>query len=293
MKWLREPLVHFLALGAGLFLLFSLVGGVEEDSSDQIVVSAAQIEIMAEGFARTWQRPPIAQEVTGLIDDYIRDEIYYREALAMGLDRDDTIIRRRLRQKMEFFTDDLQAAVVPEEEQLRVYLDANPEKFRVPARVSFEHIYLNADQRGAQASSDAESLLARLQEGDPDLDLSALGDPLPLPREYVNAPADRVGSRFGGGFAERLVESPVGTWSGPIESGFGLHLVLVTERRDGEVPAYEDIEDIIEREWRAEQRNTVKEAFYQTLRQRYSVVVEEPTFGDGEPGEADAGEESR
>jgi hypothetical protein len=293
MKWLREPLVHFLALGAALFVVFSLIGGSDEDSSDQIVVSAAQIEIMAEGFARTWQRPPIAQEVTGLIDDYIRDEIYYREALAMGLDRDDTIIRRRLRQKMEFFTDDLQAAVVPGEEQLRAYLEADPEKFRVPARVSFEHIYLNTDQRGAKASSDAESLLTRLQEGGSGLELSALGDPLPLPREYVNAPADRVGGRFGGGFAQRLVELPVGTWSGPVESGFGLHLVLVTERQEGAIPPYEDIEDIIEREWRAEQRNTVKEAFYQTLRQRYSVVVEEPTFGEGEPGEVDGAEESR
>ena len=293
MKWLREPLVHFLALGAGLFLLYGLVGGTEEDGSDQIVVSAAQIEIMAEGFARTWQRPPIAQEVTGLIDDYIRDEIYYREALAMGLDRDDTIIRRRLRQKMEFFTDDLQAAVVPGEEQLRSYLEANPEKFRVPARVSFEHIYLSTDQRGAQATSDAEGLLVRLRDEGSRLDVSALGDPLPLPREYVDAPADRVGNRFGGVFAERLVELPVGTWSGPVESGFGLHLVLVTERRDGEVPPYEDIEGIIEREWRAEQRNTVKEAFYQTLRQRYSVVVEEATFGEVESGEADAAVESR
>ena len=293
MKWLREPLVHFLALGAGLFLLYGLVGGAEEDSSDQIVVSAAQIEVMAEGFSRTWQRPPIAQEVTGLLDDYIRDEIYYREALAMGLDRDDTIIRRRLRQKMEFFTDDLQAAVVPGEEQLRSYLEANPEKFRVPARVSFEHIYLSTDQRGAQAMSDAEGLLVRLRDEGSRLDVSALGDPLPLPREYVDAPADRVGNRFGGVFAERLVELPVGTWSGPVESGFGLHLVLVTERRDGEVPPYEDIEGIIEREWRAEQRNTVKEAFYQTLRQRYSVVVEEPTFGEVESGEADAAVESR
>jgi len=292
MKWLREPLVHFLALGASLFLLFSWVGDSGDSVSGEVMVTAGQIEIMVEGFSRTWQRPPTAEEITGLIDDYIREEIYYREALAMGLDRDDTIIRRRLRQKMEFFTDDLLAAIDPGEDELRGYLANNLEKFRVASRVSFEHIYLNSDRRGVESASDAESLLERLQQGEAGQDVSTLGDSLPLPREYSNAPIDRVGSRFGGEFAARLVELPVGQWTGPVESGFGLHLVFISEREDGEVPPFEDVREIVEREWRAEEREVAKESFYQTLRQRYSVVVEDPA-GAGVRNEAGAAGASR
>jgi len=285
-RWRREPLVHFLVLGAALFLLFSWVGGANEGGSSEVLVSAGQIELIAESFARTWQRPPTAQELTGLIDEHIREEIYYREALAMDLDRDDTIIRRRLRQKMEFFTDDLQAAVDPTEEDLRAYLEANQEKFRVSARVSFDHIYLSSDRRGEQTRSDAEGLLARLQRQEPGLDVDGLGDPLPLPRRYPDAPLDKVGSRFGGVFAESLVGLPVGTWAGPVESGFGLHLVLISDLERGKIPPFEEIPELVEREWRADERTAAKEDFYQTLRRRYSVVVEELTFSDGEAEEA-------
>ena len=273
MRWLREPLVHFLALGVGLFLLFALVGGSDGDRTDRIEVSAAQVELLAEGFARTWQRPPSPQELRGLIDEHVRDEIYYREALAMGLDRDDTIIRRRMRQKLEFFTDDMLAAVEPDEDVLRDYLAENQAKFLVAGTVSFEHIYFNSDQRGDAAAGDAERLRNRLEAGDSELGIEKLGDRLPLPRKYSSEPTDRVGARFGSRFAEQLAGLPVGEWAGPIESGFGLHLVLVQERQPGEVPAFEEIRETVEREWRAEEREKAKEAFFEALRERYEVIV--------------------
>ena len=275
MKLLREPLIHFLALGAGLFLLFALVGGSDDDRTDRITVSTGQIELLAEGFARTWQRPPTPQELSGLVDDHIREEIYYREAMAMGLDRNDTIVRRRMRQKLEFFTDDMLAAVEPSDEELEAYLAENQERFRVAGRISFEHIYFNADRRGDAAAGDAERLRVRLAAA-PELETEQFGDGLPLPRKYADAPADKVGSRFGSVFAEQLADVSVGEWAGPIESGFGLHLVFVRDRQPGRVPDFDEIRVVVEREWRAERRVEAKEMFYQGLRERYEVIVEEP-----------------
>ncbi len=284
MKLLREPLIHFLALGAGLFLLFALVGGSDDDLTNRITVSSGQIELLAEGFARTWQRPPTPQEISGLVDDHIREEVYYREAMAMGLDRNDTIVRRRMRQKLEFFTDDILAAVEPSDEELEAYLAENQERFRVAGRISFEHIYFNADRRGDAAAGDAERLRVRLDAGGGELDTAELGDGLPLPRKYSDAPADRVGSRFGSVFAEGLAALPVGEWAGPIESGFGLHLVFVRDRQPGRVPDFDEIRAVVEREWRAERRVEAKEAFYQGLRARYEVIVDEPNAAAAEAG---------
>ena len=282
MKWLREPLVHFLALGAGLFLLFDVVGEREDNRADRVVVSAAQVELLAEGFAGTWQRPPTAQELEGLVEDHVREEIYYREALAMGLDRDDVIVRRRMRQKLEFLADDMLAAVEPTEEELRGFLAENPETFRVASRVTFEHIYFSRDRRGDAAAADARRLLQRLEAGAGGLDVAELGDRPPVPRKYTDAPADKLASRFGSAFVEQLPALPEGRWAGPIESGYGLHLMRIRDRQPGRVPAFEEVREAVEREWRAAERQEASEAFYQGLRQRYEVIVEGP--GVDSPG---------
>ena len=272
----REPLAHFLALGAGLFVLFGAVDDSGDSRPDRIVVSAAQVEMLAEAWMRTWQRPPTPRELEGLVQDHIREEVYYREALAMGLDRDDTIVRRRMRQKLEFLADDLTAAVEPTEEQLRDYLDEHADAYRFPNRVSLDHVYLNRDRRGEAASRDAERLLARLQAAGPEVDAAMLGDPLLLPREFELVTEDEVASRFGRRFSEAVAALPIGRWAGPVESGYGLHLVLVQERKAGEAPTLETVRDAVERDWRAARRAEATEAFYQGLRERYSVVVERP-----------------
>ena len=282
MKLLREPLVHFLLLGLGLFVLFGVVGDADDAPPGRIEISTARVAQLTEIFTRTWQRPPTEQELEGLIEDHIREEVYYREALAMGLDRDDTIVRRRLRQKLEFFTDDLVGAVDPTEEQLEAYLSEHPDAFRVPAELSFRQIYFNRDRRGEQATSDAESLLERLNGAGSEVDTAGFGDSLRLPGDYERISEIEVDRGFGNGFAAALADLPLGRWSGPVESGYGLHLVLIRERQPGSFPALAEVREVVEREWRNVRRKEAAEAFYRGLRGRYVVSVEAPEEGDGD-----------
>ena len=280
MKLLREPLFHFLILGAGLFVLFGLVDDSEGQRTDRIVVTAGQIEWLAERWTRTWQRSPTPAELDALVEDHIREEVFYREALAMGLDRDDMIVRRRMRQKIEFLTDDFVAAVEPTEEQLRSYLADNAEQFRIDSSLSFDHVYFNLDRRGDAAYHDAEELLSRLETASSEVDLAALGDAFLLPGEYRQASLSEIAGRFGREFAARLAELPVGRWVGPVESGYGLHLVLIRERTPGVAPALGDVRAAVEREWSTARRKEAAEAFYQGLRERYTVVVEAVATAD-------------
>ena len=164
-KILREPLLHFGVLGAGLFLLFGLIGEPADQRSDSIVITEAKIENLAELFERTWRRPPTPAELDGLIEDHIKEEIFYREALALGLDRDDTVIRRQLRLKMQFISEDFAPQTEPTEDELRAFLAEHADRFRSPSRISFTQVYLSPDRRGEDAWSDAERLLVALSGG--------------------------------------------------------------------------------------------------------------------------------
>src|SRR6202046_2837601 len=180
---LREPLLQFLVLGAALFGLFHFVDGKKAETPDRIVVSSARIAHLADGFARPWQRPPGTEELQGLIDDYIRDEVFYREGRAAGLDRDDVIIRRRVRQKMEFFAED---ASVPEpsDAQLTAYLEANPERFRTEDRLTFHQVFLSAARRATTIDRDSQQVADVLAHAGAAVDTTALGDPFLLGEEF-------------------------------------------------------------------------------------------------------------
>ncbi|MEE8525927.1 MAG: peptidylprolyl isomerase [Thermoanaerobaculia bacterium] len=288
MKWHREPLFHFLALGAALFVVHGLVADRESDRGDRIDVTAADVERLAGGWARTWQRPPTEQELAGLIEDSIREEIFYREALALGLDRDDTIIRRRLRQKMEFISDDIAAAVEPTEAALAAFLTANPDKFRVEPRFSFRHVYLNRDRRGDAVLAETERLLAELTR-DLAADPAELGDPFLLPLGYRSQPLSEVAKVFGQLFATRLPELETGRWVGPVESGYGVHLVYVDERVEGRDPALDEVRDAVRTELMAKRREEVNESFYARLRERYEIEIEEPVSEMAAVGEVAGG----
>jgi hypothetical protein len=269
-KWLREPLVHFLLGGLALFVLYGRVAP-EDDGVDRIVVNEDRVRMLVQSFERTWMRPPSEAELQGLIDDYVVEEVLYREALALGLDRDDLIVRRRMRQKMEFLNDGL-AEREPDEETLRTFLDANPERFRIPARLTFVQVFLDPDAAGS-VQERAAALLARLRAGE---DAEALGDATLLPSGLTGATPAQVGSSFGAPFAEALAEAPVGEWSGPLASSFGLHLVRVAEREPSRLPALGDVRGVVEREWAAEERKEARERFYEALRSRYQVEVRMP-----------------
>ena len=274
----REPLVHFLALGAALFLWYGVSGRPASDN--RIVVTPGQIDQMVEIFGKTWQRPPTPQELGGLIDDYVREEVMFREATAMGLDRDDTIIRRRLRQKLEFLAEDVMPPADPTDEQLQQFLAENPELFRVEPRVSFRHIYFSRDRRGDAVADDAAKALDRLRaEGNP----TTFGDPIPMPEDFESVSGRDVEGLFGQDFAGALMQVQVGQWTGPLESGYGVHLVFVREIVPGRLPELDEAREAVEREWSSARRREANEDFYQTLLERYTVSVEFPEWAQSSP----------
>jgi len=209
-KLLREPLLHFLLIGIGLFLLYDLLRGGDTGAPRDIVVTEARVEALAQSFATTWMRPPTSQEIKGLVDDYVAEEIYYREAIAMGLDQDDTVIRRRLRQTMEFILEDAVATAEPTDAQLQEFLTTHPEKFFEPSQLSFRQVYLNTEERGEQARVQAEQLLTELQAGRSPADLAAAGDPTLLPADMQSASPQLIADTFGSDFAAQVQEAPAG-----------------------------------------------------------------------------------
>jgi len=277
-KLLREPLVHFLLIGAGLFLLFgwrggpaSLPAGQAGPQSAKIVVTPGDIDQMVATYTRTWQRPPTEGEAKGLVEDFVRNEIYYREALAMGLDRDDGVIRRRMRQKMEFILEDITARLEPTDEELLAYLKRHPDPYRVDPQIAFRHVYVNADKRGKNAEADARQILAQLNQGtDPD----SVGDPLLLDAEIRLSPLWDINKQFGEEFGRNLSGLKSGKWEGPVRSGFGLHLVLVTKRVGGRLPELREMRETVKRDWTFERQKELKDAAYAKLRERYVVIVE-------------------
>jgi len=292
-RLLREPLVQFLLLGALLFVYFEWKGGGSGPGSTRISITPGLVEHLASGFARTWQRPPTDVELKGLIDDHVKEEIATREAVAMGLDRDDTIIRRRLRQKLEFLVEDAVDQVPPTDAELQAWLEKSPEVFRAESRVALRQVYVSTERRGASARAEAEKLLARLQAAGPDAKVDALGDASMLPRELPLGPLSEVTRAFGAEFAARVDALPPGQWTGPVESPYGLHLVLVSERVAPAPPALVDVRPVVERELLAERRRTQLQALYERLLAKYTVTIEMPKEEKKPAAAATAGGGSR
>jgi len=275
-KLMREPLVHFLLLGAAIFAAYSLMSKGSSGEPGKIVVTQGQLASIRVGFTRTWQRPPTREEWEGLIRERVREEVYYREALALSLDKDDLIIRRRLRQKMEFVANDVAAQVEPREAELTEFLAKHPDRFRVEPRFTFRQVYLNPAKRGVNLARDAAQLLARLNQAGGNTGFAAMGDSFLLDHEFTVVPASEVAKQFGEKFAAKLSEISPGPWQGPVESGYGVHLVRVGERTQGGAPALADVREAVRREWDNARRLEANETFYQELLKRYTVTIENP-----------------
>lgn len=275
-KFFKDPLLHFLLIGAALFLLFELFDNPSGPQSDRILITQGQVDFLKANFSRTWQRSPGEKELQGLIDGFVREEIFYREALALGLDRDDSVIRRRMNQKLEMMSDDLAGVITPSDEELQQFLNTHPERFHIEPKVAFRHVFLNVDQRGNSVMTDAEKFLAELTAPENATDPDTLGDSLMLPRSFNLSTVSEISRLFGKPFSLELTKIKPGTWVGPIRSGYGFHLVLVTEQVDGRLPELNEVRDVVEREWLAANRKELKDNIYKKLRKKYTVVIEQP-----------------
>jgi len=279
---LREPLVHFLLGGAALFALYGVVGAGRDHRPDRIVVDDRTLAMLSDGFRRTWARPPSEEELQQLVDDHVEEEILYREARALGLDVDDVVVRRRMRQKMDLLARGA-APAEPDDAVLRAFAEAHPERFRAAPRLDLVQVFVAPDaQEGAEER--AAALLERLRGG---ADPASLGDATFLPSRVGDATPAELSARFGEELAAALEEVPVGSWTGPIRSTYGLHLVKLERRTVAGPPPWRTIRDAVARDWRAEQEEAARRGYLDELRQRYQVEI----VRDNGPGTTATGQQ--
>ncbi|MCC6473989.1 MAG: peptidyl-prolyl cis-trans isomerase [Burkholderiales bacterium] len=278
-RLLREPLLHFLLIGALLFgaYRFLQAGKPDSPSSREIRLTAGEISQLVQLFRVQWRREPTPQELGRLVENKVQAEILYREALAMGLDRDDEMVKRRMAQKMQFLAEDIAAAREPTPAELKSWHEANRAAFAEPARISFRHLYFSPDRRGKRAREDAAAALARLAGQPQDAKIAReLADRFMFQEVYRDRAPEFLGREFGPQFAKAVAKLPGGSWQGPVESGFGWHLVFVDTAIPGRLPDFEEIETDVKRGWLAEQKEKAWQKTYQDLRAKYTVLLPAP-----------------
>lgn len=269
---IKEPLVHFLLAGLALFLFFAWRGEPVDPESRTIVISEDQVERLALRWVQTWRRPPTETEIDGMIRHYVKEEVYYREGLRLGLDQDDPIIRRRIRSKMEYLANAELENAVPDDAVLQAVLDRNPAAYAAETRVSFDQVYLAAQDEAA-ARTRAQQLLQTLKAG---ADPQPLGDAISLPRRVEAADRGRVSADFGEAFAAALGTLRPGQWEGPISSGFGIHLVRVRSVQTSGKPKLADVRQAVENDWRTQTMRERETKAYQTLLDGYTIRIARP-----------------
>ena len=282
MKILREPLLHFVLIGAAIYLLYGVFAEpVPEGEDKTIVVGAAEIEWMQANWQKLWNRPPTDDELDGLIQQYIKETILYREALTMGLNQHDTVIRRRLAQKLEFLAKDLVALTPPTEEELQVYFAEHRDRYQEPVRYTFTQVFVNPDKRGDATLTDAEAIKAKLiEQGDAIDDPGGLGDDFMLQNHYPEKDRVEIQKNFGSGFTESLIGLSPGQWHGPVLSGYGVHLVYVSHVSEPPAPVFNEVRERVVQDWTTDRSEELNEQFYANLRDQYTVVIEASTEDD-------------
>jgi len=277
-KLLREPLLHFVFIGAVIYLLYGAFAETLPEADDKtIVVTAAEIEWMQTAWQKRWNRPPTAKELDGLVQQYIRETVLYREALTMGLNQHDQVIRRRLAQKLEFLAKDLVALTPLTDQELQAYFDQHRERHQAPVLYTFTQVYIDPDKRGDATLGDAEAIKAKLiAQGDAIKDPGALGDDFMLQNYYPQKDTAEIQKLFGGGFTDSLTGLAAGKWHGPVLSGYGTHLAYVHNVIEPPAPVFAEVLERVTQDWRMERSEELNEQFYTTLRDTYTVVIEQP-----------------
>jgi hypothetical protein len=275
---MKEPLLHFLLAGVALFGAYAWMNRVAENpnasKAQQIHIGAGDVQWIAENWTTQWQRPPTRDELRGLIADYLNEQLLAREARALGFEDNDVIIRRRLAQKLTFLIEDTLRRAEPSETELQQFYEANARRFRSDARISFAHIYFNP-QRRADARSDATDALKMLLQVRGTPPIAELGDRLLMESELRDETEQSISGVFGPSFARAAFALKTSAWSGPIESGYGLHLVRVSGLQEGQLPALSEVRARVVEEWKREQEKSAKELYLAELRKKYNIVGDE------------------
>ena len=275
-RLLREPLTQFLLLGLLLFVGYHGLrrGGDPRGQPGRIELTADDVKQIGLAWVAQGRAAPSPEEMRSLIDARVREEILYREALAFGLDKDDTIVRRRMAQKMEFLFEDVAALREPTADELRAWFERNAERFTLPARATFRHLYFSPDRRGASAHDEAARALQKVAGTPMDSpEVAALGDPFMFQDYYGDRAPDDVARTFGPGFARALFQLTPGAWAGPIESGYGWHLVWVDAMTPARAPAFEEVEPDVRTGWIEDRRAEIRQKAFEGMRARYEVVL--------------------
>jgi hypothetical protein len=279
-RWLREPLLHFLLIGIAGFAVYAYMhrGRIGFESSRQIMLNIDELQQLDAVFESQWHRQPTPAEFQAMVEDKVREEVLYREALAMGLDKDDTIVKRRMAQKMQFLAEDVAAAHEPSTVELKAWFDMNSSKFALPSRYSFRHIYFSPDKRGKNARDAAAEALTKIASQPEDSKLAiSLADPFMFQDYYGDRTPEALAKEFGPQFTVALEKVKPGSWQGPIESGYGWHLVFVDTVVPGRIPALEEIESDVKTAWLGEQKATAWQKAYAEMRAKYTVLVPGPS----------------
>ncbi len=241
----------------------------------RIVISAGEVEWLRDSWKKRWSRPPTVEELDGIVRAYLRELVLSREAVAMGLDKDDTVIRRRLAQKLEFLSQDLVELTSPSDDELAAYMNENVARYEAPAVATMTQIFYDPDKRDDQVLEEAErqkNILNAL-EFDPD-HMNGLGDSFFLQKYYPERSQSEIARLFGGGFAESVSDLPVATWSGPILSGYGVHLVYIHDLQAAVPPALDEVREKILQDWKDEKRKELSDSYITNLLAQYDVKVE-------------------
>ncbi|MCJ7755963.1 MAG: peptidylprolyl isomerase, partial [Thermoanaerobaculales bacterium] len=245
------------------------------DAARRVVISGGDVLQLRAGFMRTWQREPTAEELRGALEQHIRQEVLYREALARGYDRDDQVVRRAMQQKMEFLAASQALQEPPTDEEIEAFFSLRQDRYELPAVVTFAQVYVSLDQRGSDAEVDAKELLERLRGDDPaQAELAEWGDPIMLEPYYSDRSEQDVSSAFGGDFAQALLALPVGSWEGPVISGYGLHLVKIFRRVEPRVPEWREVKGRVVSDMEFEAKASSRDQLYQEIAQTYEIVFD-------------------
>jgi hypothetical protein len=273
----QQPLLHFLVIGAAIALLYAWLADPDTARPDRTIrITAADISRLEAGWRARWNRAPTPKELDGLVRAQIREAALYREALSMGLNEDDPVIRRVLVQKLEGMARDLvEVSLSPTEQDLATYFAEHAERYRPPSLITFTHVFLDPDRRGEQTLRDADEILAGLQSlGQPPERIEEFGDPFMLQRYYPQKTEQRIASLFGREFARSVFELPAGRWHGPVLSGYGTHLVYVDRLTEFPPPTLAEVEERVRQAWVDEEREKITEQYFAQLLARYDVIVE-------------------